>query len=325
MKLHRRGLLALAAGALAAPNAPRMAIAQSYPARPVYLIVGFAAGGATDIIARLIGQCLSERLGRQVIIENRPGASTNLATQAVARGAPDGYTLLVIGPPAAINATLYTNLNFNFVRDIAPVAALVRVPFVIVVEKSFPATTMAEFIAYARAKRGKISMATPGNATGPEMAGELFKMMTGIDMLTVRYRGDAPALTDLMGGQVDVYFAALPPALEFIRAGRLRPLAVTTATRSDVLPEVPTVGELLPGFEASWLSGIGAPRSTPAEIVERLNSEANACLATSFMRERLAKLGAVPLPLTAAEYNKLMVDEIEKWGAVIRAANIRPE
>ena len=325
MKLHRRGFLGLAAGAVVAPNAPRMAVAQSYPARPVYLIVGFAPGGATDIIARLAGQCLSERLGRQVIVENRPGASTNLATQAVVRAPPDGYTLLLIGPPAAINATLYPNLSFNFIRDIAPVAALVRVPYVVVVEKSFPAASMDELIAYAKAKPGKISMATPGNGTGPEMAGELFKMMTGIDMVTVRYRGDAPALTDLMAKQVDVYFAALPPALEFIKAGRLRALAVTTATRSDVLPEVPTVGELLPGFEASWLSGVGAPASTPGEIVERLNRETNACLAAPLIKERLAMLGGAPLPLTADEYKKLMADEIEKWAAVIRAANIRPE
>ena len=231
----------------------------------------------------------------------------------------------MIGPPAAINATLYPNLSFNFIRDIAPVAALVRVPYVVVVEKSFPAASMDELIAYAKTKPGKISMATPGNGTGPEMAGELFKMMTGIDMVTVRYRGDAPALTDLMAKQVDVYFAALPPTLEFIKAGRLRALAVTTATRSDVLPEVPTVGEVLPGFEASWLSGVGAPASTPGEIVERLNRETNACLAAPLIKERLAMLGGAPLPLAAAEYKKLMADEIEKWAAVIRAANIRPE
>jgi tripartite-type tricarboxylate transporter receptor subunit TctC len=291
----------------------------------VYLIVGFAPGGTTDIIARLMGQWLSPRFGRQVIIENRPGASTNLATQAVVRAPPDGYTLLLIGPPAAINATLYDNLGFNFIRDIAPVAALVRVPFVVVVEPSFPARTMAEFIAYAKANPGKVSMATPGNGTGPEMAGELLKMMTGIEMLTVRYRGDAPSLTDVMARHVDVYFSALPSAIEFIKAGKLRALAVTTATRSDALPEVPTVGELLPGFEASWLSGIGAPRGTPAEIVDRLNSEINVGLADPAMKERLAQLGGVPLPLTSAQYGKLIGDEIEKWAKVIRAANIRPE
>jgi tripartite-type tricarboxylate transporter receptor subunit TctC len=300
-------------------------MAQSYPARPVRLIVGFAPGGATDIIARLVGQWLTQRLGRQVIIENRPGASTNLATEAVARADPDGYTLLLIGPPAAINPTLYDNLNFNFTRDIAPVAAIVRAPFVVVVEPSFPAKTMAEFIAYALANPGKITMATPGNGTGPEMAGELFKMTTGIEMITVRYRGDAPALTDLMARHVDVYFSAMPSAVEFIKAGKVRALAVTTATRSDALPEVPTIGELLPGFEASWLSGIGAPKNTPFEIVEKLNGEINAGIADPTIKERLANLGGVPLPLTATQYSQLINDEIDKWGKVIRAANIKPE
>jgi tripartite-type tricarboxylate transporter receptor subunit TctC len=322
MKLHRREFLYLAA---ALPAAPRIATAQNYPTRPIYLIVGFAAGGSTDIIARLIGQSLSERLGRQVVIENRPGASTNLGTQAVVRAPPDGHTLLLIGPPATINATLYDHLNFNFVRDIAPVAAISRMPYAIVVEPSFPAKSLAELIAYAKANPGKVSMATPGNGTGPEMAGELFKMMTGIEMITVRYRGDAPAIIDLMARHVDVYFNAMPSAIEFITAGKLRALAVTTATRSDMLPEVPTVGELLPGFEASWLCGVGAPKNTPAEIIDRLNSEINAVLAEPAIKERLAKLGGVPLPMTVTQYNKLIADEIEKWAKVIRAANIRPE
>jgi tripartite-type tricarboxylate transporter receptor subunit TctC len=325
VQLPRRRFLHLLATAAAWPAAADFAAAQSYPTRPVHIIVGFAAGGATDIIARLVAQSLSQRFGSQVVVENRPGASTNLATDVVVRAPADGYTLLLIGPPAAINATLYDNLKFDFIRDIAPVAAIVRVPYVIVVDPSFPAKTMADFIAYAKANPGKLGMATPGKGTGPEMAGELFKLMAGIDMLTVRYRGDAPSLTGLMGGEVEVYFCAMPSAVEFIKAGRLRPLAVTTAARVDGLPDVPTLGELLPGFEASWLSGIGAPRDTPAEIIARLNSEINASLADPAFKERLAKLGGTPLVMTPDEYKKLLADEIEKWGKVIRAANIRPE
>jgi tripartite-type tricarboxylate transporter receptor subunit TctC len=325
MMLPRRGFLHLVAGPAVLPMAFDCAVAQNYPARPVRIIVGFAAGGATDIIARLLGQSLSERLGSQFAVENRPGASTNLATELVVRAPADGYTLLLIGPPAAINVTLYDNLNFNFVRDIAPVAAIVRAPFVVVVDPSFPAKTMADFIAHAKANPGKLNMATPGNGTGPEMAGELFKLMTGINMLTVRYRGDAPALTGLMGGQVQVYFCAMPPAVELIKAGKLRPLAVTTTARADVLPDIPALGELLPGFEASWLSGIGAPKDTPTDVIAKLNSEINTSLADRKFKERLAELGGAPLVMTPDEYKKLLANEIEKWAEVIRAANIRPD
>jgi tripartite-type tricarboxylate transporter receptor subunit TctC len=325
MRLSRRKFLHLAGGAAAYPAATGFAIAQGYPTRPIHIIVGFAAGGATDIIARLVAQSLSVRLGSQVVVENRPGASTNLATDVVVRATADGYTLLLIGPPAAINATLYDNLKFNFARDIAPVAAVVRVPYVIVVDPSFPARTMAEFIAHAKANPGKLSMATPGHGTGPEMAGELLKLMTGIDMLTVRYRGDAPSLTGLMGGEVQVYFCAMPSGVELIKAGKLRPLAVTTAARANELPDVPALGELLPGFEASWLSGIGAPKDTPPDVIAKLNREINAGLVDPAFKERLAKLGGVPLVMTPDAYKKLLADETEKWGKVIRAANIRPE
>jgi tripartite-type tricarboxylate transporter receptor subunit TctC len=323
--IPRRGFLHLVVGAAAVPVACDFAAAQSYPVRPVRIIVGFAAGGATDIIARLLAQSLSERLDMQFAVENRPGASANLATELVVRAPADGYTLLLIGPPAAINVTLYDNLNFNFVRDIAPVAAIVRAPFVVVVDPSFPARTMADFIAYARANPGKLSMATPCNGTGPEMAGELFKLMTGIDLLTVRYRGDAPSLTGLLGGQVQVYFCAMPPAVELIRAGKLRPLAVTTAARADALPDVPSLGELLPGFEASWLSGIGVPKDTSTQIITKLNNEINASLADLKFKERLAELGGVPLVMRPDEYKTLLTAEIEKWGNVIRTAKIRPE
>jgi tripartite-type tricarboxylate transporter receptor subunit TctC len=325
MNLPRRRLLHLLSGAAVSLVSARFAAAENYPTRPVRILVGFAAGGATDIIARLVGQSLSERLGNQFVVENRPGASTNLATEVVVRAPADGHTLLLIGPPAAINVTLYDNLKFNFIRDIVPVAAIVRAPFAVVVDPSFPAKTMAEFIAYAKANPGKLSMATPGSGTGPEMAGELFKLMTGIDMLTVRYRGDAPALTDLMGGQVQVYFAAMPPAIELIKAGKLRPLAVTTAARAAAVPDIPALGELLPGFEASWLSGIGAPKDTPPEIVAKLNRAINEGLADPQIKERLARLGGVPLPMTPDEYKKLLADEIDKWGQVIHAAKIRPE
>jgi tripartite-type tricarboxylate transporter receptor subunit TctC len=325
MNLPRRRFLHLAAGAAAAPVFARRAWALDYPTRPGRIIVGFAAGGATDIIARLVAQALSDRFGQQFSVENRLGASSNIATELVVRAPADGYTLLLIGPPAAINATLYDNLNFVFARDIAPVAPVVRAPFVVVVEPSFPARTMAEFIAYARANPGKLSMATPGNGTGPEMAGELFKLMTGIEMLTVRYRGDAPGLTGLLGGQVQVYFCTMPPAVELIKAARLRPLAVTTATRSAVLPDVPTLGELLPDYEASWLAGVGAPKDTPGEIITRLNGAINASLAEPKFKERLAELGGVPLTMTPGEYKTLLTEETEKWAKVIHAANIRPD
>jgi len=325
MKLPRRRLLHLVSCAAVSLASSRFAAAQSYPARPVRIVVGFAAGGATDIIARLVAQSLSERLGAQFVVENRPGASTNLGTEVVVRAPADGHTLLLIGPPAAINVTLYDNLKFNFLRDIAPVAAVFRAPYAVVVDPSFPAKTMAEFIAYAKANPGKLSMATPGSGTGPEMAGELFKIMAGIDMLTVRYRGDAPALTDLMGGQVQVYFDALPSGIEFIKSGRLRPLAVTTAARAAALPDVPALAELLPGFEASWLAGIGAPTDTPPEVIAKLNGAINAGLAEPQFKERLARLGGVGLPMTPDGYKTLLADEIEKWAKVIHAAKIRPD
>ena len=325
MKLPRRKFLRLAAGAAALPAASSVAWAQSYPSRPVRLIVGFAAGGTGDITARLIGQWLSERLGQQFVIENRPGAGTNIATEAVVRATPDGYTLLMAGPSGAINATLYDKLNFNFIRDIAPVAGVVRQPSVIVVTPSVPATTVPEFIAYAKANPGKLSMASGGIGSPGHVSGELFKMMTGVNMAHVPYRGGAPALTDLLAGQVQVYFSPTPAAIEYIRAGKLRALAVTTAARSEALPEIPTVGEFVPGYEASSWQGIGAPKNTSAEIVEKLNKEVNAGLTDPKMKARFAELGNAVLPGSPADFGKLIAEETEKWGKVIRAANIKPE
>jgi tripartite-type tricarboxylate transporter receptor subunit TctC len=325
MKLPRRKFLRLAAGAAALPAASSVAWAQSYPSRPVRLIVGFAAGGTGDITARLIGQWLAERLGQQFVIENRPGAGTNIATEAVVRATPDGYTLLMAGPSGAINATLYDKLNFNFIRDIAPVAGVVRQPSVIVVTPSVPATTVPEFIAYAKANPGKLSMASGGIGSPGHVSGELFKMMTGVNMAHVPYRGGAPALTDLLAGQVQVYFSPTPAAIEYIRAGKLRALAVTTAARSEALPEIPTLGEFVPGYEASSWQGIGAPKNTSAEIVEKLNKEVNAGLTDPKMKARFAELGNAVLPGSPADFGKLIAEETEKWGKVIRAANIKPE
>ena len=288
-------------------------------------IVGFAAGGAPDILARLMGQWLSERLGQPFVIENRPGAGSNIATEAVVRAPPDGYTLLLVSPANAINATLYDKLNFNFIRDIAPVAGIIREPHVMVVNPSVPAKTVPEFIAYAKANPGKLNMASAGNGTAAHVAGELFKMMTGVDMVHVPYRGAAPALTDLLGGQVQVMFAAMPASIEYIRAGKLRALAVTTATRSEALPDIPTVGEFVPGYEASAWFGVGAPKNTPAEIIDKLNKEINAALADPKIKARLADLGGTVLPGSPADFGKLIADETEKWGKVIRAANIKPE
>jgi tripartite-type tricarboxylate transporter receptor subunit TctC len=323
--LHRRQFLHVAAGAATLPALSRIASAQAYPTRPVRLFVGFAPGGANDIFARLAGQWLSERLGQPFVIENRPGAGSNIATESAVRAAPDGYTLLLAATPAAINATLYEKLSFNFIRDIAPIAAIVRQPFVMVVAPSFPAKTVAEFITYGNANPGKLSMAAPGSGSGPQMAGELFKMMAGIDMTTVQYRGDSPALTDLIAGHVQVYFSALPPAIEFIRAGKLRALAVASATRSDALPGVPTVAEFLPGYEASGFLGIGAPKNTPAEIVDKLNGEINAGLADAKIKERFADLGSTPMVMTPGGFTKFIAAETDKWAKVIRTANIRPE
>ena len=325
VKLPFRHFLHLAAGAAAFPAVLRIARAESYPTRPVHLIVGYAAGGPTDITARLIGQWLSERLGQQFVIENRPGAGSNIATEAVVRAPPDGYTLFLAGASTAINATLYNNLNFNVIRDIAPIAGIVRVPEVMVVNPSVPANTVPEFIAYAKANPGKVNMATGGPGSVPDVAGELFKFMTGVDLVRVGYRGGGPALIDLLGGQVQVMFESSLTTMAYIRADKLRALAVTSVTRSAALPGVPTVGEFVPGYEATAWFGVGAPKNTPADIVNRLDKEINAGLADSKIKERLADLGGIPMPMSAAEFGQLIANETEKWGKVIRAANIKPE
>jgi tripartite-type tricarboxylate transporter receptor subunit TctC len=326
MKLpHRRQFLHLAAGAAALPALPRVVRAQAYPTRPVRIVVGFAAGGGIDIIARLMGQWLSERLGQSFLIENRPGGGSNIATEAVVRAAPDGYTLLLAFSSNAINATLYEKLNFIFIRDIAPVAGVLRGPYVLVVNPSVPTKSVPEFIAYAKANPGKISMASGGIGTPGHVAGELFKMMAGVDLVHVPYRGGGPVLTDLLGGQVQVTFVATVSSIEYIRAGRLRALAVTAATRSDELPGIPTVGEFVPGYEASVWYGIGAPRNTPVEVIDKLNKEINAALADPKMKARLADLGGTPLVISPADFGKLIADDTEKWGKVIRAANIKAE
>jgi tripartite-type tricarboxylate transporter receptor subunit TctC len=325
MNLPRRRFLHLAAGAAALPAVSRMAWAQAYPTRPVRIIVGFAPGGTADIVARLIAQWLSERLGQPFVVENRTGAATNIATEAVVRAPADGYTLLFVTTSNAINATLYEKLNFNFMRDIAPVAGVTRVPNVIVVNPSVPATTVPEFIAYAKANAGKLSMASGGIGSTGHVSGELFKMMTGLNIEHVPYRGGAPALTDLLAGQVQVYFSPMPAAIEYIRAGKLRALAVTTAARSEALAEIPTLGEFVPGYEASAWEGIGAPKNTSAEIVEKLNKEVYAGLADPKLKARLADLGGTVLALSPADFGKLIADETDKWGSVIRAANIKAE
>jgi len=325
MKLPRRNFLHLAAGAAALPAVSRFAWAQAYPSRPVRIIVPFAPAGASDITARLIGQWLSERLGQQFVIENRPGGGGNIGTEAVVRAPADGYTLLMVGSANASNATFYDKLNFNFIRDIAPVGSVFRGPYVMVVNPSVPARSVPEFIAYAKANPGKLTMASSGTGAVPHVAGELFKMMAGIDMVHVPYRGGGPALTDLLAGQVQVYFPTTVASIGYIRAGRLRALAVTAATRSDALPDIPTVGEFLPGYEASTWYGVGAPKGTPAEIVEKLNKEINAGLADPTMKARLADLGGDVLALSPADFGKLIADETEKWAKVIKFANIKPD
>ena len=289
------------------------------------IIVGFAAGGSSDIGARLIGQWLQERLGQPFVVENRPGAATNIATESVVHAAPDGYTLLMIGPSSTINATLYDKLSFVFLRDIAPVASTIRQPQMMLAHPSLPAKTIPELIAYAKANPGKITMASAGTGSSGHLAGELFKMMAGVNMLHVPYRGAGPALSDLLGGQVLTAVTGISGAIEQVRAGKLRALAVTTATRATALPEVPTVGEFLPGYEAGDVLGLGAPRNTPAEIVDKLNREINAALADPRIQTRFADLGGTPLPLTPAEYGKILGDETEKWGKVIRSASLKPE
>jgi tripartite-type tricarboxylate transporter receptor subunit TctC len=325
MKLSRRQFLHLTAGAAALPAVSRVAWAQTYPTRPVRLIVGFAPGQALDITTRMIGQWLSERLGQQFIVENRPGAGGNIGTEAVVRAPPDGYMLLAIGSNNMINATLYEKLNFNFIRDIAPVASVARVPQVMEVTPSFPAKTVPEFIVYAKANPGKVSFASAGNGSVAHVTGELFKMMTGVNMLHVPYRGAALALTDLIGGQVDVMFDNMPSSIEHIRAGRLRPLAVSTTSRLDSLPDIPTVGDFVPGFETSAWGGIGAPRDTPAEIINKLNREINAGLVDPKMNARLADLGGLVLPLSPAEYGRRIAEETEKWGKVIKFSGAKAD
>jgi tripartite-type tricarboxylate transporter receptor subunit TctC len=323
MKIPRRQFLHLAASAAALPFAPRLAKAQVYPSRPVRLVVGFPPGGPTDTAARPMAQWLSERLGQQFVVENRPGAGSNIGTEAVVRAAPDGYTLLLAYSSNAINATLYDNLNFNFIRDIAPVASMSRETTVMVVNPSFPAKTVPEFVAFAKANPGKVSFASGGHGTPPHVVGELFKMMAGVNLLHVPYRGGAPAVTDLLGGQVQAMFASPSISLEHVRAGKLRALAVTTATRSQALPDVPTVSDFLPGFEASVWLGIGAPRNTPAEIIDKLNKEINAGLADPTIRARFADLGSTVLARSPGDFGKLIAEETEKWAKVIRAANIK--
>jgi tripartite-type tricarboxylate transporter receptor subunit TctC len=307
------------------PALSRVARAQSYPARPVRIVIGFAAGGSTDVTGRLLAQWLSDRFGQPFVIENRPGAGTNIGTEAVVHAAADGYTLLFVTPANAINTTLYGKLNFNFIRDIAPVAGIMRVPNMMEVHPSFPAARVAELIAYAKANPGKISHASAGIGSSSHLAGELFKVMTGVDLVHVPYRGNAPALTDLLAGQVQLGFDSLPSTIEYIRAGRLRPLGVSTATRSQALPDVPTIGETVPGYESSAFYGIGAPKTTPTEIVDMLNREINAGLADPKLSARLADLGGMMLPGSAAEFGKLISDETEKWARVIRAANIKSQ
>jgi len=325
MKLSRRQSLHQAATAAALPVLSRIAQAQAYPTRPVRIIVGFAPGGGTDVLARIFGQWLSERLGRPFLIENRAGAGGNIATEAAVNARPDGYTLLMAGTNDAINATLYETLKFNFIRDIVPVASMMQVPNAMLVLPSFPAKTIAEFIAYAKANPGKINMGSGGTGSMNHMCGELFKMMAGINLAHVPYRGGASALTDLLGGQIQVFFATTAVSIEYITAGRLRALAVTSATRSEVLPTIPTVGESLPGYEANTWWGIAAPKNTPAEIIHTLNQQVNVALADPKMRARLADLGGLPMPMTPAEFSQFIAQETEKWGKVIRAANIKAE
>ena len=325
MRFPRRTFLQLAVGAAALPALPRMARAQAYPSRPVRIIVGFPAGGATDIQARLMGQWLSDRLGQQFIVENRSGASGNIGTEAVARAAPDGYTLLQIVTPHAINAALYSNLSFDFMRDIAPVVCAARLGYVVVVHPSVPVKTIPEFIAYAKANPGKINYGSAGPGTPQNIACELFKMMAGVDLVHVPYRGGAPAVTDLIGGQIQAIFAPLSESIQQVRAGSLRALAVTTASRLNVLPDVPTVADFVPGYEASGFAGIGVPKDTPADIVSLLNRELNAGLADSRIRMRIEELGGTVQGGTPAEFGKILSDAIDKWTKVIRFAGIKVE
>jgi tripartite-type tricarboxylate transporter receptor subunit TctC len=321
----RRDLLRAAPGAIALALPSRGARAQAYPTRPVRLVVPFPAGGATDLLARLMGQWLSERSGQPFIIDNRPGAGGNIGTESVVRAAPDGYTLLAFDTTSAVNATLYDRLNFTFIRDIAPVASIVRLPFVVLLHPSVPAKTIAELVAYAKANPGKINMASAGNGTLPHVAGELFKLMTGTEMVTVTYRGAAPALADLLGGQVQVYFGTTPASIEHIRTGRLRAIAVTTSARLDLLPDLPTVNDTVAGYEATGWWGMGAPKGTPADVIERLNGDINAALAEPTLKARIADLGGTALIGSPADFGRLIAEETEKWGKVVRFSGAKPE
>ena len=325
MKLPRRTVLHLAAGAAALPAMPRIARAQPYPSRPVRIVVGFPAGGTSDIVARVLGQWLAERVGQQFVVENRPGAGSNLATEAVARATPDGYTLLLIGGANTINATLFDKLSFDFLRDIAPIASVFETPLVVEVNPSVPVNTIQEFITYAKTNPGKLNFATPGVGTPPHVAGELFKMTAGVDLVHVPYRGTGPMLTDLIGGQVQVAFDPLPASIEHIRAGKLRALAVTTASRSEALPNIPSAGEYVPGYVASNWYGFAAPRNPPPEIIGRLNAEINAALSDPKIKARLIELGGTPLASSPVDFAKFVTDDTAKWAKVIRAANIKLE
>ena len=325
MELVRRHFLKLTGAVIAAPALPRFASALDYPTRPTRIIAGFAAGGGVDITARLIGQWLADHLGQSFVVENRTGAGGNIGSEAVVNAAPDGYTLLLATVPNAVNASLYEKLNFNFIRDIAPVAGVIRVPMVLLVNPAVPAQTVAEFISYAKANPGKVNMASAGSGSAPHMAGELFKMMTGVDMVHVPYRGQGPAMTDLLGGQVQILFAAAPGTADYIKTGKLRALAVTTAARMQDLPDIPAVGDFVLGYEASQWYGFAAPKNTPVEIVDRLNKEINAAIADPGMKARLAAIGGEPLPGSPADFGRLIAEETEKWGKVVRAAGIKPE
>jgi tripartite-type tricarboxylate transporter receptor subunit TctC len=325
VRLPRRKFLRLAASAATLPIAARMAQAQTYPSRPVRLVVGFAPGGGNDIVARLIAQSLSERTGQQFFVENRPGAGTNIATEIVVNAAPDGYTLLLTGVPNAYNAALYHKLNFVFARDIVPVAGVARGPLVMLVHSSLPAKTVPEFIAYAKANPGKINMASSGIGGGCHLAGEMFKMLAGVNLVHVPFRGNGPALTALLGGQVELLFPSLASSIAYIKSGQLRALGVTGGTRSDAVPDLPTLGEFVPGYDVDAWYGIGAPKGTPAEVVDRLYKEINAALADPKLKARFADLGDAPMPMTPAEFGKLIADETEKWGNVVKFAGIKLE
>jgi tripartite-type tricarboxylate transporter receptor subunit TctC len=325
MKLLRRRFLGLAVGAIALPAVSRIAWAQNYPTKPVRIVVGFAPESSPDILARLIGQSLSERLSQPFIIENRPGGGSNIATQAVVSAPADGYTLVLLSLSSAVNATFYDKLDFNLIRDIAPVAGISRDPYVMLVNPSVPARTVPELIAYAKANPGKINMASPGNGSGPHMVGELFKMMAGVEIVHIPYRGGGPALIDLLAGQVQLMFPSPPAAIAYIKSGRLKPLAVTTATRWEGLSDVPSMGEALPGYDASGWFGLGAPKNTPTAVIDKLNKEVNVALADPKLKARLADMASTGLAGSPADFGKLIAEDIEKWAKVVKAANIKPE